>query len=113
MTHEHHAPYWCMKPSVNRDVAVIAKVTKRVRIAILGNVIAINDLIRMAEEIAMLDCDSGGRVISGFVRGTEMEKRAKGYRAPSLPTTSSSDEDLTLMSAGHRMPLAHGQPADA
>jgi hypothetical protein len=35
----------------------------------LGNVIAINDPIRMAEEIAMLDCYSGGRIISGFVRG--------------------------------------------
>jgi alkanesulfonate monooxygenase SsuD/methylene tetrahydromethanopterin reductase-like flavin-dependent oxidoreductase (luciferase family) len=62
-----------MKPAVNLDAAVISKVTKRVRIAILGNVIAINDPIRMAEEIAMLDCYSGGRVISGFVRGTAVE----------------------------------------
>ncbi len=28
---------------------------------------------RMAEEIAMLDCFSGGRIISGFVRGTAVE----------------------------------------
>jgi alkanesulfonate monooxygenase SsuD/methylene tetrahydromethanopterin reductase-like flavin-dependent oxidoreductase (luciferase family) len=34
------------------------------------NVIAINDPVRMAEEIAMLDCYSGGRIISGFVRGS-------------------------------------------
>ncbi len=27
----------------------------------------------MAEEIAMLDCYSGGRIISGFVRGTAVE----------------------------------------
>ena len=73
MTNEHHAAFWCMKPSVNLDAAVIAKLTKKVRIAILGNVIAINDPIRMAEEIAMLDCYSGGRVISGFVRGTAVE----------------------------------------
>ncbi len=73
MSNEHHASYWCMKPSVNLDAAVIAKVTKKVKIAILGNVIAINDPIRMAEEIAMLDCYSGGRIISGFVRGTAVE----------------------------------------
>src|SRR5712691_4340065 len=69
MTNEHHAAYWCMKPCVNLDAAVIAKLTKRAKIAILGNVIAINDPVRMAEEIAMLDCYSGGRIISGFVRG--------------------------------------------
>ena len=73
MSNEHHASYWCMKPSVNLDAAVISKVTKRAKIAILGNVIAVNDPVRMAEEIAMLDCYSGGRVISGFVRGTAVE----------------------------------------
>ena len=77
-SNEHHASYWCMKPSVNLDAAVISKVTKNVKIAILGNVIAINDPIRMAEEIAMLDCYSGGRIISGFVRGTAVESIAGG-----------------------------------
>ena len=73
MTNEHHASYWCMKPAANLDAAVITKVTKRVKIAILGNVLATNDPVRMAEEIAMLDCYSGGRVISGHVRGTAVE----------------------------------------
>ena len=73
MTNEHHASYWCMKPSANLDAAVITKVTKKAKIAILGNVIAINDPIRMAEELAMLDCYSGGRIISGFVRGSAVE----------------------------------------
>ena len=79
MSNEHHAAYWCMKPAVNLDAAVIAKVTKNVKIAILGNVIAINDPIRMAEEIAMLDCYSGGRIISGFVRGRSRGEPARGY----------------------------------
>ena len=65
MTNEHHASYWCMKPSVNLDAAVISKITKNVKIAILGNVIAINDPVRMAEEIAMLDCYSGGAMEIG------------------------------------------------
>ena len=78
MSNEHHSSYWCMKPSVNLDAAVISKLTKKTKIAILGNVIAINDPIRMAEEIAMLDCFSGGRVISGFVRGTAVESLQGG-----------------------------------
>ena len=73
MSNEHHSSYWCMKPSVNVDAAVIAKVTSRVKIAMLGNVIALSDPVKMAEEIAMLDCISGGRIISGFVRGTAVE----------------------------------------
>ena len=73
MTNEHHAAYWNMKPSVNLDAAVISKITKRVKIAMLGNVIGVNDPVRMAEEIAMLDCYSGGRIVSGFVRGGAVE----------------------------------------
>ena len=62
-----------MKPSVNVDAAIIAKVTKQVKIALLGNVIALSDPVKMAEELAMLDCISGDRLISGFVRGTAVE----------------------------------------
>ena len=78
MSNEHHSSYWCMKPSVNMDAAVISKLTKNVRIAILGNVIAINDPVKMAEEIAMLDCYSNGRIVSGFVRGTAVESLQGG-----------------------------------
>ncbi len=78
MTNEHHSSYWCMKPAVNIDAAVITKLTKRVKIALLGNVISINDPVRMAEEIAMLDCYSGGRIISGFVRGSAVETLQAG-----------------------------------
>ena len=73
MSNEHHASFWCMKPSVNLDAAVICKLTRKAKIAILGNVIPVADPIKIAEEIAMLDCYSGGRVISGFVRGTAVE----------------------------------------
>src|SRR5256886_6237789 len=78
MRNEPHPPYCCMKPAVNLDAAVIAKVTTKAKIAILGNVIAVNDPIRMAEEIAMLDCISGGRIVSGFVRGTAVETLQSG-----------------------------------
>ena len=73
MTNEHHASYWNMKPSANLDAAVISKITKSVKIAILGNILPISDPVRMAEELAMLDLYSGGRLISGFVRGGALE----------------------------------------
>ena len=78
LTNEHHSAYWNMKPSANLDAAVISKITKRVKIAIMGNILPINDPVRMAEEVAMLDCYSGGRLISGFVRGGATESLAGG-----------------------------------
>ena len=78
MTNEHHSAYWNMKPSANIDAAVISRITKRTRIAILGNIIPINNPIRMAEELAMLDCYSGGRLVSGFVRGGAVETLQAG-----------------------------------
>jgi len=78
MSNEHHASYWCMKPSINLDAAVISKVTKRVKIALLGNIIPTTDPVRIAEEVAMLDCYSGGRIISGLVRGTAQETIVAG-----------------------------------
>jgi alkanesulfonate monooxygenase SsuD/methylene tetrahydromethanopterin reductase-like flavin-dependent oxidoreductase (luciferase family) len=44
----------------------------------LGNIIPINDPVRMAEELAVLDCYSGGRLISGFVRGGAVETLQAG-----------------------------------
>ena len=74
MTNEHHNAYWCMKPAPNLDAAVLCKVTTRCKIAILGNVLPITENpVRLAEEIAMLDVYSGGRIISGFVRGEPIE----------------------------------------
>ena len=78
VTNEHHSTYWNMKPSANLDAAVLTKITRNVKIAILGNIISINDPVRMAEEIAVLDCYSGGRLISGFVRGSATETLQAG-----------------------------------
>ncbi len=78
MTNEHHSAFWNMKPSANLDAAVISKITHKVKIAILGNILPINDPVRMAEELAMLDCYSGGRLVSGFVRGGAVETLVAG-----------------------------------
>ena len=83
MTNEHHSAYWCGKPAVNLDATVIAKVTKRAKIAILGNVIAINDPIRMAEEIAMLDClPAAADSFPGFGRTGVPSRAFKGESTP-------------------------------
>ena len=67
---EHHNSVLSMQESVNVSAAVL---TQRISgtIALIGNPLPIHDNpVRVAEEIAMLDLISGGRIISGFVRGT-------------------------------------------
>ncbi len=74
MVNEHHTTPSCMNASCNLTVAVLARITKQAKILLLGNILPIHENpVRLAEEIAMIDVISGGRVISGMVRGTGVE----------------------------------------
>jgi alkanesulfonate monooxygenase SsuD/methylene tetrahydromethanopterin reductase-like flavin-dependent oxidoreductase (luciferase family) len=71
---EHHQSAYGLMPSPNIIAAMLARRTERIKIAVLGNAIAIRDHpLRVAEEIAMLDNVTRGRIISGFVRGIGFE----------------------------------------
>lgn len=71
---EHHQNGYGLMPSPNIMAATLARRTKNARIAILGNGINLRENpLRVAEEVAMLDVISGGRIISGFVRGIGAE----------------------------------------
>ena len=71
---EHHNNVLSMQESVNISAAVVSQRVKGM-IALIGNPLPIHDNpVRVAEEIAMLDLISGGRIISGFVRGTGIEQ---------------------------------------
>ena len=51
----------------------LTQVVKRAKIALLGATIPILNPVRVAEEFAMLDTMSGGRVVAGMLRGTPNE----------------------------------------
>jgi alkanesulfonate monooxygenase SsuD/methylene tetrahydromethanopterin reductase-like flavin-dependent oxidoreductase (luciferase family) len=77
MINEHHNNPLSMMPSVNVIGAVLARTTRKGRIVFLGNVLPIHDNpLRVAEEVAMIDILSGGRVVCGFVRGLGQESMA-------------------------------------
>jgi alkanesulfonate monooxygenase SsuD/methylene tetrahydromethanopterin reductase-like flavin-dependent oxidoreductase (luciferase family) len=74
MLNEHHQTMTCLDSVVPVSAAALARQTTRAKIAILGSPIVHRDNpVRVAEEIAMLDCISRGRIISGFVRGVGSE----------------------------------------
>ena len=70
---EHHCSPYGLMNSPNLMAASAAQRTKRVRLLIYGNLLPLHEPLRLAEELAMLDCLSNGRLISGFARGIPRE----------------------------------------
>ena len=67
---EHHQNAYGTMPSPNLMGSILARQTKRVKIAVVGNALPLyNPPTRVAEEFAMIDCISGGRLIAGLVVG--------------------------------------------
>lgn len=76
---EHHQTAYGMMPAPNIIASALIQRTERVKIAILGRALPlVNNPITIAEEFAMLDNLSRGRIITGFVRGIGTEYHAMG-----------------------------------
>ncbi|MBV8704951.1 MAG: LLM class flavin-dependent oxidoreductase, partial [Acetobacteraceae bacterium] len=79
MLNEHHNAPFCMQAKTNICASILAAMTKRVKIVLLGNPLPLaENPIRLAEELAMIDMISKGRLVSGFVRGGGQEQLAAG-----------------------------------
>jgi alkanesulfonate monooxygenase SsuD/methylene tetrahydromethanopterin reductase-like flavin-dependent oxidoreductase (luciferase family) len=77
---EHHTSPYGLMNSPNLMAASAAQRTRRLKLLIYGNLLPLHDPLRLAEELAMLDCLSGGRIVSGFARGIPREHNV--YRVP-------------------------------
>jgi alkanesulfonate monooxygenase SsuD/methylene tetrahydromethanopterin reductase-like flavin-dependent oxidoreductase (luciferase family) len=76
---EHHQTAYGLMPSPTVTASALARKTKKVKIAILGNALPLRSHpLTVAEEHAMIDVISGGRLISGFVRGIGAEYHTFG-----------------------------------
>ena len=77
MLNEHHSTPFCMQGVTNVGASILARQTNKAKIIILGNVLPIwDDPLWLAEQLAMIDMISGGRLVSGFVRGGGRESFA-------------------------------------
>ncbi len=71
---EHHSNGYGLMPSPNLIASAISRRTRDTAICVMGNSLALyNPPTRVAEEFAMIDCISGGRLIAGFPVGTPMD----------------------------------------
>jgi alkanesulfonate monooxygenase SsuD/methylene tetrahydromethanopterin reductase-like flavin-dependent oxidoreductase (luciferase family) len=70
---EHHFSGNRTTPNPAVMAAALTERCKQARIALLGQLLPLNNPVRAAEEIGMLDNLSGGRVVAAFMRGTLSE----------------------------------------
>ena len=73
---EHHSSPLILVPSTGPLAGALTRIVQRARIALLGPLVSINNPVRVAEEIAMLDQLSQGRLIVLLLRGTPSEFKA-------------------------------------
>jgi len=81
---EHHCSPYGLMNSPNLMAASAAQRTKRLKLLIYGNLLPLHEPLRLAEELAMIDCLSQGRLISGFARGIPRE-----YQVHNVPLAES------------------------
>jgi alkanesulfonate monooxygenase SsuD/methylene tetrahydromethanopterin reductase-like flavin-dependent oxidoreductase (luciferase family) len=70
---EHHFAPLTLTPNPMIMAGAITQCVQRAKVAVLGPTIPILNPVRVAEEFAMLDNMTGGRVVAGMLRGTANE----------------------------------------
>jgi alkanesulfonate monooxygenase SsuD/methylene tetrahydromethanopterin reductase-like flavin-dependent oxidoreductase (luciferase family) len=82
MFNEHHQTPTCIVPAVPLMVSILAAQTSKSRLLVLGNPLSNRSQpVRVAEEMAMVDVISRGRLECGFVRGVPYEAAAANISA--------------------------------
>jgi alkanesulfonate monooxygenase SsuD/methylene tetrahydromethanopterin reductase-like flavin-dependent oxidoreductase (luciferase family) len=93
---EHHQNIYGLMPSPNIIAAALAHATTKGRIVVLGNLLPLHaNPLRVAEEYAMLDNMSDGRMVAGFAPGSGPE--TFNYDIPSAPSREQFWEALDLI----------------
>jgi alkanesulfonate monooxygenase SsuD/methylene tetrahydromethanopterin reductase-like flavin-dependent oxidoreductase (luciferase family) len=70
---EHHFAPMSLTPNPMIMAGALAQRVRRAKVALLGATIPILNPVRVAEEFAMVDNLTGGRLVAGMLRGTSNE----------------------------------------
>ena len=92
---EQHSKPSNVTPSPNLFMAILATQTKSAKLLPYGAILPLQNPIRVAEEYAMLDVLSKGRLLAGFIRGGASNHLA--YSVPSDETRGRYEEAWELI----------------
>lgn len=104
VSEHHYAPYM-MTPNPMIMASAIAQRVKRATIALLGPLVPLNNPVRLAEELAMLDVMTRGRLAVLFLRGTPNEHHTYDTQGDTRAMTQEGI-DLILKAWGEEEPFA-------
>jgi alkanesulfonate monooxygenase SsuD/methylene tetrahydromethanopterin reductase-like flavin-dependent oxidoreductase (luciferase family) len=93
---EHHYSARILSPSPIVMAAHMAAHLHRINIAVLGPIIPLNNPVRVAEELAMLDNLTQGRLVVGLLRGTTNEYLVFDVKPEEARDTTTEGMELIL-----------------
>src|SRR5919197_1390192 len=92
---EHHYSPGSLASNVSAVAAAITQRAHRARICIMGALLPLNNPVRVAEEYALVDAMSGGRLVAGLLRGAPYEYLV--YNVPPAESRSRFEEAWELI----------------
>jgi alkanesulfonate monooxygenase SsuD/methylene tetrahydromethanopterin reductase-like flavin-dependent oxidoreductase (luciferase family) len=92
---EHHYSPGSLVPNVSVIAAAITQRARHARICIMGALLPLNNPVRIAEEYALIDTLSGGRLVAGLLRGAPYEYLV--YNVPPAESRSRFEEAWELV----------------
>ena len=95
---EHHYGARILSPSPIVMASHMAAHLHKIKIAVLGPIIALNNPVRVAEEFAMLDNLTQGRLVVGLLRGTTNEYLVYGVKPEEAREITTEGMELVLKS---------------
>ena len=102
---EHHASANCMSASCLLTLAILARETKNARLLCLGVPIANRmDPYRVAEELAMIDVISGGRLEIGLVKASPFELAMSNQNPVGIMERYWEGHDFVVKALTHQGP---------
>ena len=92
---EHHYSPGSLASNVSAVAAAITQRTRKARVCIMGALLPLNNPVRVAEEYALVDTLSGGRLVAGLLRGAPYEYLV--YNVPPAESRSRFEEAWELV----------------
>jgi alkanesulfonate monooxygenase SsuD/methylene tetrahydromethanopterin reductase-like flavin-dependent oxidoreductase (luciferase family) len=103
---EHHYAPTMLTPNPLVMAGALTQALKTAKIALLGPLMPLNNPVRLAEEIAMLDSMSDGRVIVLFLRGLAFEHATYTEVGPQSRGITQEGIDLVIKAWTEPQPFA-------
>jgi alkanesulfonate monooxygenase SsuD/methylene tetrahydromethanopterin reductase-like flavin-dependent oxidoreductase (luciferase family) len=102
---EHHYSNGSVAPQPALMAAAMTTRIRRARLAVLGHTLPLNNPVRVAEELAILDNLCEGRLIVGFHRGTPNEYQVYGVNPAETRARATESMELILMAWSEPQPF--------